>query len=133
MPRELADRLGGGAALRASGAFHRVDELAHGSLLAQATASPRAFTREAARAVADALRPVFAPVRTAASWGVEVTEDVAGMARQWRFEGLSYSALGRTAARVLAVDVDSDRHFGEALCRASAAFLGADVDRQPWS
>ncbi|GAA3223381.1 type VI immunity family protein [Dactylosporangium siamense] len=133
VPRELVARLGGTDALRASGAFHRVVGLAHGGALVQATESPRAFTREAARAVADALRPVFAPVRTVESWGVEVTEDVAGMVRQWRFEGYSYPALARVADRVLGSDAGWDARFGEALCRQSAAVLDEDPDDWPWS
>jgi hypothetical protein len=133
IPPELTERLGGAGALRATGAFHRVVGLARGGALVQATESPRAFTREAARVVADALRPVFAPVRTAELWGVEVTEDVAGMVRQWRIEGQSYSGLARTADRILGVASGADRHFGMALCRQSAAVLNEDADDRPWS
>ncbi|MFF5229497.1 hypothetical protein [Dactylosporangium sp. NPDC000521] len=120
-------------ALRATGAFHQIVALAHGGVMAQATESPRDFTREAARAVAGALRPVFAPVPTAADWGVEVTEDVAGMVRQWRVEGYSYSALAQAADRILNAASGGDRRFGMALCRESAALLAEDADHHPWS
>jgi hypothetical protein len=110
-------------------AFHGVVGLAHGGVLVQATESPREFTRQAARVIADALRPIFAPVPTAADWGIEVSQDVAGMVRQWRIEGLSYSALARTAERTLGAAPGGDWQFGMALCRASAARLGED----PWS
>ena len=132
-PPELAERLGGADALRATGAFHRVIGLAHGGLLAQATGSPRDFTRQAARAVADALRPVFSPVPTAADWGVEVTEDIAGMVRQWRIEGYSYTDLAQIADRVLGSAAGVDWRFGMALCRECAAVLGEDADQRPWS
>ncbi|MEV8511373.1 hypothetical protein [Dactylosporangium sp. NPDC051484] len=98
--------------------------VAHGGALAQATESPRAFTREAARAVADVLRPVFAPVRTAESWGVEVTEDAAGMVRQWRIEGYDYMDLARVADRILGSYAGTYWWLGMALCRESAAVLG---------
>jgi hypothetical protein len=133
IPPELAEQLDGADALRAAGAFHRVVGLANGGVLAQATESPRAFTREAARAVADALRPVFAPVPTAADWGVDVTEDVARMVRQWRIEGYDYTGLARIADRVLGSAGGVDRHFGMALCRECAAVLGEDGDQSPWS
>ncbi|WP_426506742.1 hypothetical protein ACPPVO_52115 [Dactylosporangium sp. McL0621] len=133
VPPELVARLGGAGVLRDSGAFHRVEGLAHGGVLAQATESPRAFDRNAARAVAGVLRPVFAAVRTAGSWGVEVTGDVAGMVRQWRLEGYSYSGLARVAGRVLGVDAGADVQFGMALCRESAAVLGEDADDRPWN
>ncbi|MEV8511372.1 type VI immunity family protein [Dactylosporangium sp. NPDC051484] len=133
VPPELVERLGGADALRATGAFHRVVGLAHGGALAQATESPRAFTREAARAVADALRPVFASVRTAESWGVEVTDDVAGMVRQWRIEGYGYTDLALVADRILGSDAGTDWRLGMALCRESAVVLGEDADECPWS
>ncbi|HTJ36732.1 MAG TPA: hypothetical protein VL738_26210 [Dactylosporangium sp.] len=79
------------------------------------------------------MRPVFAPVPTAADWGVEVTEDVAGMVRQWRTEGYSYSALAQVADRILGVASGGDRRFGMALCREGAVVLGEDADQHPWS
>ena len=133
IPAELAERLGGADGLLTTGAFHWVVGLTHGGVLAQATESPRNFTREAARAVADALRPVFAPVHTAADWGVEVTEDVAGMVRQSRIEGYSYSGLAQVADRILGVASGGDRRFGMALCREGAVALGEDTDQRPWT
>ncbi|MET7426036.1 hypothetical protein [Dactylosporangium sp. NPDC005555] len=79
-----------------------------------------------------ALRPVFAPVPTAADWGVEVTEDVAGMVRQWRIEGYAYSDPAGVADQILGVASGGDRRFGMALCRDSAAVLGEDADGHPW-
>ena len=133
IPPELAERLGGADGLRATGAFHHIVALAHGGVLAQATRSPRECTREAIRAVADALRPVFAPVPRAADWGVEVTEDAAAMVRQWRIEGYSSMALAQAADRILGAASGGDWRFGMALCRESAAVLDEDADQQPWS
>lgn len=58
-PRELAARLGGAEALRATGAFVEVVPLAHGGLLLRATAEPDAYREERLHAVHRALAPVL--------------------------------------------------------------------------
>ncbi|MGI5175772.1 type VI immunity family protein [Dactylosporangium sp. CA-152071] len=133
IPPELVEQLGGADALRATSAFRRVVVFTHGGALARATESPRDFAREAARTVADALRPVFAPVPTAADWGVVVTEDVAGMVRQWRIEGYNYTDLAQIVGRILGSAAWADWRFGMALCRECAVVLGEDADQRPWS
>lgn len=58
-PRELVVRLGGAEALRSTGAFVEVVPLAHGGVLARATAEPDGYTTERVRAVHRALAPVL--------------------------------------------------------------------------
>ncbi|MGA5305970.1 hypothetical protein ACPCHT_39200 [Nucisporomicrobium flavum] len=61
VPAELTDRLGGAAALRASGSFHEVSELEHGGLWLQATEDYRQYgpqqVAQVFRALASVLRP----------------------------------------------------------------------------
>lgn len=58
-PTELAARLGGAEALRATGAFVEVVPLAHGGLLLRATVEPDAFQDARLQAVHRALAPVL--------------------------------------------------------------------------
>ena len=58
---ELAGRLGGAEALRASGAFYEVSELRDGVLWLRATPTINDFTGKRVRRVFDALAPVLLP------------------------------------------------------------------------
>ncbi|MFE0511116.1 hypothetical protein [Streptomyces sp. NPDC058964] len=58
-PEELAERLGGPAALSDCGAFHRVVPLRAGGVLLQATETPAGYTDEAMERVFRALAPVL--------------------------------------------------------------------------
>jgi hypothetical protein len=59
VPPELVGELGGIGALRASGAFHEVDELGYGAAWLQATAELGDYDEAAARRVFDVLAPVL--------------------------------------------------------------------------
>ncbi|MEV0570081.1 hypothetical protein [Dactylosporangium sp. NPDC050588] len=61
IPAEVADRLGGAASLRASGAFHEVVALPAGGVWAQATGRLADYDHAAARRVFDVLRSVLPP------------------------------------------------------------------------
>jgi hypothetical protein len=61
VPQELADRLGGVAALAACGAFNQVRQLSRGGVWLLATADYREFTEDALNAVFHALAPVLRP------------------------------------------------------------------------
>ncbi|MEV8374826.1 hypothetical protein AB0P21_18965 [Kribbella sp. NPDC056861] len=73
-PKVLADRLGGGAGLEASGAFVAVRTLDSGDVLLLATATPQEFDREALRRVWRALAPVLPPGLPEATVGYERNE-----------------------------------------------------------
>ncbi|MFG3212865.1 hypothetical protein [Streptomyces tendae] len=60
-PQELADRLGGAAELRATGAFHEVEELAEGGVWLLATPDFDAYDQECTARVWGALAPVIRP------------------------------------------------------------------------
>ncbi|CAL9549737.1 hypothetical protein SUDANB21_04416 [Streptomyces sp. enrichment culture] len=60
-PQELADRLGGAAELRATGAFHEVDELAEGGVWLLATPAFDEYDQEHSARVWGALAPVIRP------------------------------------------------------------------------
>ena len=59
VPAELVGELGGIGALRASGAFHEVDELGYGAAWLQATAELGDYDEAAARRVFEVLAPVL--------------------------------------------------------------------------
>jgi hypothetical protein len=59
VPRELADRLGGPGAMRATGAFAEVEQLASGGLWLRATEHPREYDYAAAERVFHAVRSVL--------------------------------------------------------------------------
>jgi hypothetical protein len=59
IPPELAARLGGAAALTATGAFHEVSELAGGAVWLRATRTAGEFGQSQSAAVAAALAPVL--------------------------------------------------------------------------
>ncbi|MFJ5873521.1 hypothetical protein ACIQD1_02210 [Streptomyces sp. NPDC093088] len=61
LPTELAARLGGPTALKATGAFHAVHELHAGGLLLQATETLAAYDHPHMKAVFHALAPVLPP------------------------------------------------------------------------
>ncbi len=61
MPQEIGDRLGGAGALRASGAFAEVDELAGGGYWLLATENYRDFDQAAAERIFDVVAPVLRP------------------------------------------------------------------------
>ncbi|MEV8123265.1 hypothetical protein AB0P07_03915 [Streptomyces sp. NPDC085944] len=61
LPQELADRLGGAAELRATGAFHEVYELAEGGVWLLATPDFDAYDQERTARVWGALAPVIRP------------------------------------------------------------------------
>ncbi|MBV1855921.1 hypothetical protein [Catellatospora tritici] len=65
VPGELADRLGGAAATRATGAFHQVETLPQGGLWLLATEHFDEYDPVAARRVFEALAPVLPPGRPA--------------------------------------------------------------------
>ncbi|MFF2330904.1 MULTISPECIES: hypothetical protein [unclassified Streptomyces] len=60
-PEELSQRLGGPAALAATGAFHRVFPLAAGGVVLQATGTAAEYSDDAVRGVFEALHPVLPP------------------------------------------------------------------------
>ncbi|MFE7127052.1 hypothetical protein [Streptomyces sp. NPDC057617] len=60
-PGELSERLGGPAALAATGAFHRVFPLAAGGIVLQATRTVAEYSDDAVRRVFEALHPVLPP------------------------------------------------------------------------
>ncbi|MFE1958794.1 hypothetical protein [Streptomyces sp. NPDC059479] len=60
-PGELSERLGGPAALAATGAFHEVFPLAAGGVVLQATRTAAEYSDDAVRRVFEALRPVLPP------------------------------------------------------------------------
>ncbi|WP_328563253.1 hypothetical protein [Streptomyces coelicoflavus] len=60
-PQELADRLGGAATLRVTGAFHEVDELAEGGVWLLATPDFGEYDQERIARVWGALAPVIRP------------------------------------------------------------------------
>ncbi|WP_030439659.1 hypothetical protein [Actinoplanes subtropicus] len=59
--QELADRLGGADALRATGAFHEVEQLAAGGVWLLATADYRDYDQAAVERVFEAVAPVLPP------------------------------------------------------------------------
>ncbi|NEA31693.1 hypothetical protein [Streptomyces sp. SID13031] len=73
-PKVLADRLGGGAGLEASGAFVAVRTLDSGDVLMLATAIPREFDQEALRRVWRAVAPVLPPGLPEVTVGYEHNE-----------------------------------------------------------
>jgi hypothetical protein len=60
-PQELADRLGGVDALRATGAFHEVEQLAAGGVWLLATADYRDYDQAVVERVFEAVAPVLPP------------------------------------------------------------------------
>jgi hypothetical protein len=73
-PAVLADRLGGGSALEATGAFVAVRTLSSGDVLLLATASPKEFDQAALRRVWHAVAPVLPPGLPKVTIGYERNE-----------------------------------------------------------